>query len=182
MEQSTLKYRDEIGKYFNELGFKVGAEIGVAAGDFSLTLCKAIPDLKLYCIDSWCRYEGNPRGGSADRHIRNYETTKERLKDYNAILLKIKSMEAVKFVQEPLDFVFIDGNHNYEYVKEDIEEWSKKVRPGGIVALHDYYHFKDSGVVEAVNEYTFNNRIEFYLIGEMKKRLERKLPVVYWFV
>ena len=35
------------------------------------------------------------------------------------------------------DAVFIDGNHSYEYVKKDLYNYSKKIRPGGIIALHD---------------------------------------------
>tara|TARA_B100000029_G_scaffold311698_1_gene304190 strand:- start:46315 stop:46977 length:663 start_codon:yes stop_codon:yes gene_type:complete len=35
------------------------------------------------------------------------------------------------------DAVFIDGNHSYEYVKKDLENYYPKVKAGGIVALHD---------------------------------------------
>lgn len=35
------------------------------------------------------------------------------------------------------DAVFIDGNHSYEYVKKDLENYYPKVKTGGIVALHD---------------------------------------------
>lgn len=35
------------------------------------------------------------------------------------------------------DAVFIDGNHSYEYVKKDLENYWPKVKVGGIVALHD---------------------------------------------
>jgi hypothetical protein len=48
-------------------------------------------------------------------------------------------MEAVKdFEDESLDFVYIDGHHGFKWVTEDIFEWSKKVRKGGIVSGHDY--------------------------------------------
>ena len=43
-----------------------------------------------------------------------------------------KNMEDGSF-----DAVFIDGNHSYEYVRQDLENYSKKVKSGGIVALHD---------------------------------------------
>ena len=35
------------------------------------------------------------------------------------------------------DAVFIDGNHSYEYVKKDLENYTELVKTGGIVALHD---------------------------------------------
>lgn len=40
-------------------------------------------------------------------------------------------------LQGTYDAVFIDGNHSYEYVKKDLENYMTKVRPGGIIALHD---------------------------------------------
>jgi predicted O-methyltransferase YrrM len=36
-----------------------------------------------------------------------------------------------------VDFVFIDGDHSYDGLREDWEGWSPWVAPGGIVALHD---------------------------------------------
>ena len=40
-------------------------------------------------------------------------------------------------IKGEFDAVFIDGNHSYEYVKKDLENYWSKVKPGGIVALHD---------------------------------------------
>ena len=39
-----------------------------------------------------------------------------------------------------LDFVYIDGDHNFRHVAEDIFEWSKMVRSGGVVSGHDYWN------------------------------------------
>ena len=36
-----------------------------------------------------------------------------------------------------MDFLFIDGDHSYEGAKQDFENYSKLVRPGGLIALHD---------------------------------------------
>jgi predicted O-methyltransferase YrrM len=38
---------------------------------------------------------------------------------------------------EPLDFLFIDGDHTYDGVKRDFEDYGPLVRPGGLIALHD---------------------------------------------
>lgn len=38
---------------------------------------------------------------------------------------------------EPFDLAFIDGNHNYDLVKQDFLNYRKYVRPGGIIAFHD---------------------------------------------
>ena len=38
---------------------------------------------------------------------------------------------------EPLDLLFVDGDHTYEGVKQDVADYGPLVRPGGIIALHD---------------------------------------------
>jgi hypothetical protein len=51
----------------------------------------------------------------------------------------MKSVEASKLYEnESLDFVFIDGAHDYQSVKEDIEHWFPKVKRGGYIAGDDY--------------------------------------------
>jgi len=50
------------------------------------------------------------------------------------------SSEAVDDVDEPIDFLFIDGSHEYRHVRRDYEEWAPKVRAGGSIAFHDSWH------------------------------------------
>lgn len=162
MEQ--LDNRIQLAYYFKELGFSKGAEIGVARGIYSEKLCEIIPNLELYCIDPWDTYAGNQRGGRRADQYYNYQVALKKLSKYHVHFIRKVSMEAVlDFKRASLDFVFIDGNHNYEYVLEDITEWSKKVRKNGIVAGHDYYHFRGSGVVEAVDEYVAAHDIDLQL-------------------
>ena len=126
-----------------DLGFKIGAEIGVANGRFSKYLCKGIPGLKLYCVDPWTAYpeyieHHDPEGQVVLNNC--YETAKRRLAEYDCKLIKAYSLDAVKqFEDNSLDFVFIDGNHTFRHCIDDIDEWSKKVRIGGIVSGHDYW-------------------------------------------
>ena len=37
----------------------------------------------------------------------------------------------------PIDMIFIDGAHEYENVKGDIEQWARHVKPGGFILFHD---------------------------------------------
>ncbi len=41
------------------------------------------------------------------------------------------------FGSQPVDFIFIDGDHTYEGVKSDFLQYSPLVRSGGIIAFHD---------------------------------------------
>lgn len=129
--------RTLMAQTIHELDFKVGAEIGVAQGWYSEIIAKENPQAKLYAIDIWGQYEGYNE--YRDRIDRYYEAAKNLLAPYNCELVKKFSMDAVKdFENNSLDFVFIDGAHDFKNVAMDICEWSKKVKPGGIVYGHDY--------------------------------------------
>lgn len=127
---------------FRELGFKVGAEIGTATGWFAKWICNRVPGVKLYCIDPWISYpeyveHHNPEDTVLQTCL---ETAQRRLAKFDVAFIRKYSMDAVKdFEDNSLDFVFIDGNHSFEYVINDIAEWSKKVRVGGIISGHDYW-------------------------------------------
>jgi len=173
--------RLDLAHAIHHFGLKVGAEIGVADGRYSEKLCQIIPNVKLYCIDPWRTYSGNHRGGDEDQQGSNYEIAKKRLSSFDATLIRKTSMEAIhKFKDASLDFVFIDGNHDYDYVMEDLIGWSRKVRKGGIVAGHDYYPFKNSGVIEAVNDYVKFHKIRANIIGEIRKHNNDDYQPCFW--
>ena len=160
-------------KLFKDLGFTVGAEIGVELGAFSKTLIQDNPILKLYSVVVWDPYETWVWGKSRDRQNSYYERAKVNLAPYNCEIIKGASMDVVKqFEDESLDFVYIDAAHDYDHVKEDIREWSEKVRKGGIVAGHDYFVFQRSGndgVVRAVDEWVKENNIDLIVLNDGKR-------------
>ena len=77
---------------------------------------------------------------------------------YNVIAGKSTEV-ARQFSDESLDFVFVDAAHDYDNVKADIIAWLPKVKPGGIMAGHDYEVDYKNGVVKAVDE-AFGNKVE----------------------
>lgn len=165
--------RDNLPELFRELGFTKGLEMGTEAGKYAEILCKANPKLKLTCIDAWTAYKGYREHVTQTKIDEIYLEAKKRLESCKCKLIKAFSMDAVKnFEDNSLDFVYLDGNHAYKYVIEDIREWYKKVKPGGIFAGHDYISIQsvDFGVVPAVNEFTKNNNINpWFLIGTKAK-------------
>lgn len=125
---------------FKELGFTSGAEIGVLGGDYSEILCKSNPDLKVYSVDAWQVYPLHNHFRRSWQYRRFYQTAVAKLKKYpNNQIIKKWSMDAVKdFADESLDFVFIDSDHRFQSAVNDIAEWSKKVKIGGIISGHDF--------------------------------------------
>lgn len=177
--------RDELPDFFKEMGFRVGAEIGVYLGNFSETLSKA--DLKLYAIDPWLLYPDFARNTRCDqeRMERYYERTVKRLAPYDCTIIRKTSMEAVRHFEDgSLDFVYIDSNHGLKYIIEDIWEWSKKVKRGGVVSGHDYWngsHKFYCDVETAVEAYTKAAHIEkWYILGKQDEGKRDKLRSWFW--
>jgi len=152
-----LKNRFELAQYLRDRGYKTGAEVGVFDGYYSEKLCETIPGLKLYSIDPWAIYQGYRDRKFVSSMERAENLARTRLAQYDVTIIKDYSVEAAKeFKDESLDFVYIDGNHEYKYVMEDLKAWTPKVREGGIVCGDDYYQFRRSGnvgVIKAVNEF-----------------------------
>lgn len=168
-------HRNDLAQLFAELGFKRGAEIGVAEGNYSEVLLKANPECELLLVDPWHHYSDNPQGKSKERHEFAYNETLRKTKDYPHVnICPELSMEAVRNVDdESLDFCYIDAHHSYPYVMADIIEWTKKVRSGGIVALDDIYRLDEArwgaGPMEAIYDYTRAMRINpWWLIAAHK--------------
>ena len=137
--------RGNLAKLFAELGFKTGVEIGVQEGIYSEVLCRANPEMTLCSIDPWRAYEGYRDHSSQKELDAIYEEAVARLSNYNCIIVRKTSMEALAdFSASSLDFVYIDGNHEIPWVMDDICWWASKVRIGGIVAGHDYFISKRS--------------------------------------
>jgi len=177
----NLQNRTELAKWLGERGYKKGAEIGVADGRYSEILCQNIDGIDLTCIDPWAPYEGNWRNTGYQN--RAFKQASERLKGYNATLVRKTGLEAsLDIPDRSLDFVFIDGDHCFDATMIDVILWSKKVKKRGIVAGHDYCYFKDSGVVEAVNKYTEIHKLELNLIGRNESEHRDDRQPCWWFV
>lgn len=131
--------RGGLPDFFKEMGFKTGAEIGVYKGKFCEKFC--LKGISMYAIDNWS-------GRNTEEQIRQdylFEYSKKVLKRLDCNVLRKTSMEAVlDFEQESLDFVYIDSDHTFKSIAEDLYEWYKVVKKGGIISGHDYaYTGKD---------------------------------------
>ncbi len=119
-----------------------GVEIGTFKGEFSSEIMRNWNGT-LYMVDVWNEikegYEDASNHGRFDIDI--YGEAIKNIKGYEdrAIMIRATSEIASNIFQdESLDFVYIDANHAYDYVVQDIELWYPKVKPGGFVMGHDY--------------------------------------------
>jgi len=159
--------------------YKTFVEVGLGKGPTTGYILKNIKDkdFRMWGVDPFLEYFG--RIGS-DKKVYNklYSKSVQGMNanerkvllaiggDKRYTLIRKMSSEAVKdFEPESIDIVFIDANHNYEYVLEDIDKWSKIVKSGGIVSGHDYFpnpkKSRAPGVKKAVDEYAKVHGIDF---------------------
>lgn len=167
--------REKLTQVWGELGYQQVVEIGVQQALFSVVLLGNNPHCHLHLVDPWHEF---PYGHQTEEKQEWYlDQAKTRLKQFNGryTLHRMTSHEALPlFMDGSLDAVYIDGDHTFDHAVTDIIFWSKKVRPGGMVAVHDYCHMRRSGVMKAVDAYTHCHSINpWYVTREV-------LPTAFW--
>ncbi len=144
--------------YLHDIEVKTIVEIGVFRGKNAQVLREQFPDAHLYLIDPWAPDPAYLKSGSAvsemgetyDKALRRVQTLFAN--DPQVTLIQKMSQEGVFLVPDNIDLVFIDANHAYEAVRQDILTWREKVRPGGILSGHNYGRPRLPGVKRAVDE------------------------------
>jgi hypothetical protein len=166
--------RNWLAGFFREIGCQEVVELGVEQGEYSEVLCKANPEGHLICIDPWQHYKGYRDHVNQQKLDGFYEKTKARLAPYTVTFIKDFSETAVKqFKDESLDAIYIDANHSFQYVVNDLCWWVPKIKKGGIVSGHDYCKTKNDfhlHVMEAVHGYTSAFRVSpWFVLGKKEK-------------
>jgi len=148
------------------------SEVGVGTGRNAGHLLKKEPRLGcLTLVDPWSSeyaegwlrrkglFQAELKGCRAEQR---YHIAMGNIAGYRkkVEVLRMPSMAGALHVEDgSQDLVFIDGDHRYEGVHNDIQAWLPKVRPGGIICGHDYGQpTPEWGVKEAVDE-AFGSRV-----------------------
>lgn len=143
----------------------VGCEIGVYQGGHALKMLQQLNLKRLYLIDSYRMPRIYPFTDK-DKEIAN-----ARLKSYSMKVKWIyqKSQEAIKQIENQLDFVYIDASHRYLAVKRDVLSYYPLIKVNGILGGHDYYEGNERptlmGVKPAVNEFVTQNKLKLVIGG-----------------
>ena len=169
---SDIKHRI-FPRAFERLAIKgkklVGVEIGVYKAQHAESLLKHLDIERIYLVDPYDMYQdyGEGRkhyGVDQDPLELARKEAKQRLLPYADKIVWIHKLSAAAAAEIPngLDFVYIDGNHAEEFVREDINNYYSKVRPGGILGGHDFYNGfcrEHDGVVNAVTQFTVKHSL-----------------------
>eukprot|EP00040_Diaphanoeca_grandis_P038783 m.257332 g.257332 ORF g.257332 m.257332 type:complete len:269 (+) comp35183_c0_seq1:88-894(+) len=158
----------------------VGCEIGVWKGEFTEVLVDICKPSTLHLIDPW-RHFGEYKdawfGGQCEDGQKSmdaiFESVRAKFPKEEAsgkvVFHRGMSEEVDSEIPDgSLDWVYVDGNHMYEFVKKDLELYYPKVRKGGIIFGDDYMlgvGWWGDGVVEAVDEFVENNKANLEVLN-----------------
>lgn len=174
-DESILEiYKEEVISSPSRSHFvEVGGWLGQSASFMAVEIINSGKEIKFDCVDSWKWLEGEngwsdddeslgPKAFTYEPYYRPFNNIYEKFLDnigparHVINPIKLPSKDAAKLYEDKsLDFVFIDADHAYENVKDDIHAWYTKVKSGGKIAGHDY---DQSGVRRAVGEF-FKNKV-----------------------
>ena len=154
-------------------------EIGVCVGELAAKALSEFPDLLYTGIDPW-RLDDTYQAQIAEKTRRcllseaSWESVYELAKAAVAFagdrarLVRSTSIDAApQFPDGYFDIVYIDGDHSYKAVTEDLEAYWPKVSPGGIFAGDDFCHkFYKLNVCRAVSQWFAARNMQFEIIGE----------------
>jgi len=122
-------------------------EVGTFAAGFAERILQRTSIKKLICIDPYVSYDAyKDLMNSVDlEHV--FFDAQQRLAPYHSRyeFMRQPSIEAAALYSDSsLDFVYIDGNHSYSYVLDDLNAWWPKVRLGGMIVGDDAYDNLDN--------------------------------------
>ena len=132
------------------------AEVGVFRGGFSRHVLEVCEPATLHLIDSWPETVGS--GGIVGKGDDAHEFVLRRFPREIAagqvvVHRKTSADAAAAFGERTFDWVFLDANHGYKGMTQDLEAYYPKVKPGGYITGHDYVDVKNYGVIQAVDEF-----------------------------
>lgn len=144
---APLSTRNQFGQLLNDMGLLSEAvEIGTHRGEFAKVILDSWQGKKLHCVDPWAvpkGYEDQAKllwGGAANRK-EDFEAAKAVHEFHPGRMgfYMMQSEDAVtEFASNSVDFVYVDGDHRYDYVLSDLSTWWGKIKPGGVLAGHDW--------------------------------------------
>ena len=134
----------------------VWAELGVFLGEYSEEIFSRTNPKKMYLVDIFPEYmiSGDKDGNNMKEvDLREVPNVLRSKFPENVVIIKNTSDNFLNSLEhESLDIVYIDADHSYQGVKNDLALSYNKVKKGGLICGHDYSS-RFEGVVRAVNEF-----------------------------
>ena len=107
----------------------------------------------------------------------NLESVNKLLSKFkkNVSIIKGNSNEVLKEIDlDEIDYVFLDGGHKYETVKNDLENLTQVIHNNGIILCDDYDLSYAPGVKKAIDEYVFNKNFNLKILNSRFAEITQK--------
>jgi len=128
-------------------------EIGVFEGDFSEQILKIVKPKKLFLIDPWPKK--NPK--EEKRYQKVVDRFQSEIKNGDVVVYRSFSHDVIeKFENNFFDWIYLDGGHSYDNLKEQFSDYLPKVKLHGFVTGDDYGREDENyrnNVTRAVDEF-----------------------------
>lgn len=150
----------------------IGVEIGVFKGDFSRIIFQTINPKLFYLIDPWeGKIESGDKNGNNIEYIDgNHYYINNIIKEFlfypQIKILKHYSDIINLFPNNYLDWIYIDGAHDYSTVKHDLISSYPKIKQNGYIMGHDYTINMFPGLVKAVDEFCLEYNLNIKYLTE----------------
>lgn len=129
----------------------VVAELGAFAGDSTRQFLASDKVARLYSVDWWMGgYDADDQASSANM-VEAEAAFDLLLGDSRLVKVRDDTVRAALTVPDGLDMVYLDADHRYHFVVQDLAAWVPKVKAGGFIAGHDYTDGTHEGVRRAVD-------------------------------
>jgi predicted O-methyltransferase YrrM len=164
-EEKIALYRTVLQLPPHCIALEVGSYLGASASIIDSAVRRR--NGQLHCVDTW----QNQAMDEPERDTwAEFEANMRRL---GAAIVPHRgfSVDVARTLSLRLDFLFVDGDHSEEAVEADLAAWLPKLKPGGIVALHDIGWAE--GVGKGYEKYLKNvmvweKRLPNLLIGQLR--------------
>jgi len=141
-------------------------EIGTLYGDNALNMLKNLDIAEIFCIDPYLDYSDYKEDFAHNVVEKAEFIAKDKLRKYSLKVKFVKEFSdkaAKKFKNGQFDFIYVDGNHSYKYVKKDLELYYPKLKNNGVLAGDDIGW---EGVSRAVCEFIAKHKEVKLIIDE----------------
>jgi len=125
-------------------------EIGSAWGHSCVAMAEASRDtVTIITIDPWSLIEKDEWAAREKRFLKNIKPFGDRIEVIKAFSQEVNVKELLG--NRKIDMLFIDGDHHLNAVRDDYLNYHKFIKPGGVIAFHDYGLL--AGVIKAVDRF-----------------------------
>lgn len=157
-----FNHSEKVLKLVNEYRPKVCVELGTWLGASAIPVARSIARWggTLTCVDTWSgdlNEDGGSIAGRAPLMLVSCARAIVEAGLSNVRLIPAMTVEAARYWDTPIDFLYIDADHSYHGCSADLEAWTPHVKPSGLIAGDDYGHPRYPGVKDAWDEFEILN-------------------------